>query len=96
MREFRVFGQFGVLPVSAGVLDTESPSRNRGGIELALLPGPGSTYGQWKSQALPESRSTERALTDQHWITIRTSACNGMSQGDIEKRTGLLRCYLSR
>ena len=29
--------------------------------------------------------------------TIRTFRLNkGMSQGDIEKRTGLLRCYLSR
>src|SRR5271168_1574534 len=30
-------------------------------------------------------------------ITIRTYRLQkGMSQGDIEKRTGLLRCYLSR
>lgn len=28
--------------------------------------------------------------------TIRSFRLQGMSQGDIEKRTGLLRCYLSR
>ena len=48
--------------------------------------------------ALPESAAVQNEPTPINiGITIRSFRLQrGMSQGDIEKRTGLLRCYLSR
>jgi transcriptional regulator with XRE-family HTH domain len=48
--------------------------------------------------ALPESAAVQNEPSPINiGITIRSFRLQrGMSQGDIEKRTGLLRCYLSR
>jgi transcriptional regulator with XRE-family HTH domain len=48
-------------------------------------------------QALPEKAFPNNLILMNIGATIRTYRLQkGMSQGDIEKRTGLLRCYLSR
>ena len=49
-------------------------------------------------QSTPNGRQLQEAMTPMNiGETIRTFRLQkGMSQGDIEKRTGLLRCYLSR
>jgi transcriptional regulator with XRE-family HTH domain len=48
-------------------------------------------------QALPKKAFPNKSILMNIGATIRTYRLQkGMSQGDIEKRTGLLRCYLSR
>ncbi len=46
---------------------------------------------------LPQAAAPVKSISNNIGTTIRDFRLQkGMSQGDIEKRTGLLRCYLSR
>jgi transcriptional regulator with XRE-family HTH domain len=46
---------------------------------------------------LPQAAAPVKSISNHIGATIRDFRLQkGMSQGDIEKRTGLLRCYLSR
>ncbi len=60
------------------------------------LPSPLCQAAAWK-RGLHECREKGTSMTMKIGLTIRGYRLEkGLSQGDIEKRTGLLRCYLSR